>query len=112
MSEHIKMFKTTIDNLEKYKDKEALTFTDFIIDSKIKWSIFECRLDSITRRFSIIINKSKKLTKNNFPVILKKSTAEKYFWNKAGYFSNKMNELKDNNELDMCSLEAQYLSKW
>ena len=112
MSEHIKMFKTTADNLEKYKGRETLTFTDFITDSKIKWSNFVCRLDSITKRFSIIINKSKKLTKNKFPVILKKSTAEKYFWDEATYFADKIKKLRDNNELDMGSLEAQYLFKW
>lgn len=112
MSEHIKMFKTSINNLEKYHGREKLTFTDFIIDREIKWSMFECRLDSITRRFSLIISKGKKLTKDKFPVILKKSTAEKYFWDEMTYFADKIKKLRDNNELDMQGLEAQYLSKW
>ena len=116
MSEHIKMFKTSKEHLEELVTQNKLYFNDLLaeaISGKITLApTFECRLDSITRRFSIIISKSKKLSNTKLPVVVKKKTLSKYFLDEAVYFSNKINELKDNGELEAGSLKEQYLTKW
>ena len=77
MSDHIHIIRTKRKHLNDIDFNDA-TFTSFIGDQKISFSVYSARLDSLSKRLNNIINSGKKLTKDRLPVIVKTKTIEKF----------------------------------
>ena len=102
MSEHIHIIRTKREYLKEIEFEDA-TFTTFICDQRISFSVYSARLDSLSKRLNNIINSGKKLTKDRLPVIVKTKTIEKFMNDEEIELDKIYKSMIENKEDKVCS---------